>query len=352
MLPKERAGRTVLEIMGTPDKQQMKAHVTRILSGDILKRAFASAKGVEQLRENVEVSAQGPFITITAYASDMKEAGLAAAVANSYDEDLRGQDEGVHRRANQAIEAFINIKGGETETARLNWMEIMKKYQLTADGRSLADETAASEMTSRLAKAKADLVPVTQRVAALKERDTDKVAAAILASPSADAALKGKCQEYFDLKATASVGGAPPEAAANLKTTRERLNSRIDSYRTQSEMEVQALRTQISSYDAAVQELDKAAFSRLNRRSEMDQAKMTYDSQKAMLNRLKDEAMERRVKESVVQMRSRVIEEAAAVEVPSRFARRVTRFTVIGCAVLLAALLVSSFAGRCCRRTA
>src|SRR6185295_9906665 len=93
LLPTDQAGRAVVEIMGSPTRDQMKAHEKRITSGEILKRAFKNLNLPNGAGKEVEAKASGPFITITVRTdNDVREAvSIAGVVANAYDEDLQSQ---------------------------------------------------------------------------------------------------------------------------------------------------------------------------------------------------------------------------------------------------------------------
>jgi hypothetical protein len=303
-LPKEDAGQTVIEIMDAPTPAEMKAHVTRVLSGEISKRAVKLAfnqsdpEGVQQereerLRENLEASATGPFITITTFDKQRSSAEMANVVARAYEEYLINGIEESSRRFRQALMAQITLEESATEKARLEWLDLTRRHGFTPDGKSLSDAAVAKETATRLAKARADLIILESRAAGLKDDDPAKASAAT---------------------------------------------------------DVQALRDTIKQFTAATAEMDAAAFSREQNRAEVDIAKEKYERLRNHLSRMKQENLDRNLKESVVLMPVRVIEEARPVKVPDRRIRKFVRFGVIVSAALIVALLLSAAARRLCRR--
>jgi hypothetical protein len=358
-LPGETAGRTVIEIMGSPAPEQMSAHGVRILSEEVQMRAFANINATRRPGVKVLADVKGPFIMITAYPEGMQTNGiddaaagiaLARGVAMAYEEDLQNVYLGALNRTDQAIEAHINVKMAETEKARLNWMDVMKKHGVIAEGTPPADEVMGREIAARMAKARLEVALLSQRDVLLREQDIDKVAAAVIAGWSGPRKLISDCQFYLRQKANAVAAGAPAEAATNFQNARKDLAAELNDNRNETDTELHALQAEISSLASAAQDLDLAAWNRLNRRSETEAAKVIYDAQKSQLNSLREEQMQRRVKDSVVQMHTRVIEPAVALELPARWARKAVRYVTYGGGVLLGALFIGALAWRIRRR--
>lgn len=359
-LPTETAGRTVIEIMGSPTPEQMTAHGVRILSEEVQKQAFARINATRRPGVRVSADVKGPFIMLTAYPEGMQipgslddaaaASGLVAAVAQAYDQDLLDVNLGAMRRTNQAIEAHIASKMAETEKARLEWMDLLKKYGAVAEGSPSADEASSRDLASRIAKAKTEIALLRHRATMLKEQDIDKVSAAIIDGWSGSRKLISDCQFYLKQKAAGTAPGAAAEAVTNFQNARKDLTGELNDVRAEIDTEMRGLQGEINSFTAAQQEFDDAVFSRLGRRSQTDAAKVIYDAQKTQLNSLREEMRQRAVKDSVVQVNTRVIEPATAVELPARWARKAARYATYGSGVLLGALFIGAIVMRLRRR--
>jgi len=306
LLPKETAGRTVIEIAGNPGAGEMKVHVDRIQSGVVLAKAAKnlgtgakSARSAEHvaewLRRSIEVKADGPFLTVIAFTRDYSPPELAHAVAMAYDEDLREQVFNGRKRESQAREAHLTLLEADAEKARLEWMEMMKKLAVTPDGRDLANEASLRELAGRIAK--------------------DEVA---ILSDEASLAVHQKDD--------------PPENKAEIQKDLDRQ------------------RESLQMLEKAFADLESRARQRLIQQSEVDHARTAYERLTKALNQLKEESIGRRIKESVVLAPVRVVEEAATVKVPDRQVKRTVRFAVFGSMALLAAFLLSALTAKLCRR--
>jgi hypothetical protein len=358
-LPTETAGRTVIEILGSPTPEQMTAHGVRILSEEVQKQAFAKINATRRPSVKLTADVKGPFIMITAFPAGIQTSGiddgaagsaLAAAVAQAYEEDLVSVNQGAANRTNQAIEAHIHVKMSETEKARLYWMDLLNKYGSVAEGSPSADEATSREIVSRIAKARLEIALLRHRAAILKEQDIDKVSAAIIDGWSGPRKLISDCQFYLKQKAAGTAAGAPTEAVTNFQNARKDLTGELNDTRVEIDTEMRGLQGEINSLVSAAKEFDGIVMSRLGGRAETDAAKVIYDAQKSQLNSLREEKMQRAVKDSVVQVHTRVIEPALAVELPARWARKAARYATYGSGVLLAALFIGAIAVRLRRR--
>jgi len=306
LLPKETAGRTVIEIAGNPGAEEMKVHVDRIQSGVVLAKAAKrlgtgpkSARSAEHvaewLRRSIEVKADGPFLTVTAFTRDYSPPELAGAVAAAYDEDLKEQVFNGRKRENQAREAHLTLLEADVEKARLEWMEMMLKLDVTPDGRDLANEASLRELAGRIAKERVAMLSVEAKLAVQHKDDT-------------------------------------PETKAEIQKDLDRQ------------------RESLQMLEKAFTDLESRARQRLVQQSEVDHARAAHQRLTKALNQLKEESIGRRIKESVVLVPVRVVEEAATVKVPNRQVKRTVRFAVFGSIVLLAAFLLASLAAKLCRR--
>ena len=302
-LPKEDAGRAIIEILNNPSKDAMKAHAQRIRSGAVLEKviknlnAAQSSKGREEVRDslqqNLDVTVSGPFLTITVYEKNQSPAEFANGVAQAYDEDLKMEEEINAKRESQNLQGQITVNESSAGKARLEWLDIMRKHDLRPDAGSIVNDAITREIATRLAKDSAELVELENR---------------ILVTDPTDPLLADK------------------KAAA------------------------EALRAQIKSWQKAAKEQDMELLSRTQRRSDMDEAKYRYDSQGSLVHKLREESMDRNISEGVVKRPTRLIEEARTVDVPDRRLVKLVGLGTAGCAVLLAALLLTALATRLCRR--
>jgi hypothetical protein len=307
LLPKEDAGRTVIEIMDAPTAAEMKAHVRRITSGEVLKLGLKNLNPPNQLElpgvweerlnrltDNVVASAKGPFITITAFGSQHPPAALAHDVAQAYSEFLKDAIEQDRRRYNQALVAHINLGIAETEKARLEWIDLSRKHAVAPDGKAQGEAAYEKELASRLAKARADLVMLEARIGTLKDDDPNKTAAVT---------------------------------------------------------EVQTLRAVIEQLKSAAAQAVTDSIAAEYRRAEADYAKANYDRQRHHLEGMRNDDIKRRLKESVVLMPTRIVEEAAPVQAPDRRIRKNVKAGMVVSGVLMAAFLLAALASRLARRS-
>ena len=303
LLPTDYAGRVVMEILDEPTKDEMKSHAERIRSAAVLDRliknlnAAQSSKGREEFREslqqNLDVKVSGPFLTITVYEYVGSQTEMASAMAQAYDQDLKSETETGWKRVSQNLQARMTIMGDDVEKARLEWLDIMQKHNLRPDGASVIGDATLKEIAARLAKDTADLVE--------KENYINKLDAA-------DPELAGK-------KADAA-----------------------------------ALRAQITTWQKAAREQDLELLARLRRRCEMDEVKTRYDGRLRFLQEMQEEARSQTLTNGIVLRPTRIIEEARTIEAPDRRIVKFVRLGTAGCAVLLAALLLTALAARLCRR--
>ena len=303
LLPKEDAGRVVMEILEKPSKEEMKAHAERIRSSAVLERviknlnAAQTSKGREEVRDilqqNLDVRVSGPFLTITLYEKNQSPAEFAHGVAQAYDEDLKTEEEIAYKRQAQMLASQIAVYESEAEKARLEWLDIMKKHDLRPDGESIITQAAEKETAARLAKATADLAVME---ANMKRKDA-----------------------------------ADPDLAT-------------------MKSETAALTAQIAALEKAAKEQHGELFSGLQRRSNMDTARDRYDKQLRFLSNLREEAMNRGVRALVVKRPTRIVEEARTIQAPDRRLVKFFRVGTAASAALLAALLLTALATRLCRR--
>jgi hypothetical protein len=306
LLPKKDAGRAVIEIMDSPTAAEMKAHVRRITSAEVLKLALKNPNPANQLEppgvpeervnlltENVAASANGPFITITVYGSEQSPAAMAEAVARAYSAYLIETVNEDRRRYHQALIANINLAVAETEKARLEWMDLAKKHGAAPDGKAHSEAAVEKELASRLAKARADLVMIEARTGLLKEDDPNKSAAVT---------------------------------------------------------EVETMRAVIEQLKSAAARAVTDSIAAEYRRAEADNAKANYDRQRQHLEGMRTDDIKRKLKESVVLMPTRIVEEAAPVQAPDRRIRKHVQAGVVVAGALMAAFLLAALASRLVRR--
>jgi|GEM_PF-4663667 len=300
-LPKEDAGQIVIEILDSPTPAEMKAHVRRITSGEVIRRAARNAGGdlpdkvrgemQDRMHRNVEVSSEGPFITITAYDDRGSPAEMANAVATSYQEDLISETVEPRRRVAQNSMGQITLNEAATEKARLEWLELAKRHKFTPDGTSPAETVAGREIATRLAKAKVD----------------------------------------HALAKQAETGSEGPDLELAQDKTK-------------------GIALEVTTLEAALKQHEENITHRVQSRSEMDTAKAKYERLLKLLNNLKEERMEQNVKDGVVIRPLRVMDEARPVRVTDRRIRKYVQFGVKASAVLVASFLLCALAGRLCRR--
>jgi hypothetical protein len=302
-LPKEKAGRTMLEVLGSPTKEQMQAHVTRITTREVLARAArnkgADEQWAERTREHLEVEARGPFLTLTVFngaappPDEDTPATVANLIAHAYQDDLKEEIEQQRRLPAQARAAYLTLQESEVEKARLVWLDVMQKHGMTPDGESLPIKAALGEFASRLAKVRADMMRVEAHAAVMNDDDPAKAA-----------------------------------AAAELK----------------------ALAAEADKLKAASDDAEKQARQHQAMRSEADHAKATYERLRAQLQAMRAEDLKEKIEHSAVLRPVRVVEAAHAVNVPERGIRS---FVILGIAASVAlglALLLGAVASRLCRR--
>ncbi len=343
LLPTEKAGRTVVQFLDSPSKEQMKAHATGMLAGNVLKRTFASAKAPEQLKENVEARVDGPFLTVTVYGEESAP-GLAGKVVEQYLDEL-------HRRLHDSLMDFemrmkeqLSVLTADTQASRDLWIQELSN-QKGANENLSGEEAGAREIAEALSRAKRDLLKVNQRVTVLKEQDVNKAAASLAGSRGADPALKTSCLNYLKLKAPGS--GAAGDAVEN---ARKALSVELEVSRAAANSEQQSLRTEVSALEGAMREQRKASTEQAFLRSKAERLKEQYEFSRAGMLAMQKNLSDRKAEVFVQKREAVIVEEAHAVEVPGRTARKIVRWTVLGSVVLLVALLGSALAARFCRR--
>ncbi len=303
LLPTEYAGRVVMEILEKPTKEEMKAHSERIRSSEVVERviknlnAAQSSKGREEFRDslqqNLDVKVSGPFLTITVHEYHDSQIEMASAMAQAYDQDLKSETESGWKRVSQNLQARMPILGDDVEKARLEWLDIMQKHNLRPDGGSVVADATMKEIADRLAKDTADLVEKENYINGLD---------------AADGELAGK------------------------------------------KAEAAALRAQITTWQKAAREHDLELLARLRRRCEMDEVKTRYDGRLRFLQGMQEEVWNQTLANGIVLRPTRIVEEARSIQTPDRRITRFVRLGTVGCAVLLAALLLTALATRLCRR--
>jgi hypothetical protein len=299
--PKEEAGRVVMEFLEQNSEAEMKAHAARVTTGEVLHKAIKRSGTVEplvmdelraRLAQHTEVSVSGPHLTITVYEHRKSPAAQAGFLAQALNEDLIDLAVDRMRRFSQNLEASINKQVVTVDKARLERNDLMRKHDLMP-AKVAAEDQQAAEFSARLAKSRADLVMLEARLKATPEADPAK--AALLVE---QAALKAALEEYASLAAESA----------------------------------------------------KEADLRLLNRSELDAAQVRYDSAVALLQKLRTELEDLRIREGVVLRPTRVVSEPRTVPVPARGAQKFLRFTAAASAVLLGALLLSAAASKLLRR--
>jgi len=300
--PKEEAGRVVLEFLEQHSEAEMKAHAARVTSGEVLRRAVKLSNAVEpqtapdeacdRLAKHTEVSVSGPHLTITVYEHRKSPAAQAGFLAQALHDDLVELANEGSRRVSQNLEAKLNQQVVEVEKRRLERDDLMRRHGLMPAEVAAADAQTV-EFSVRLAKARADLVMLEARLKATPEADPARAVLGV-----EQAAMKAALEEYTALSA------------------------------------------------ASAKEKDL----RLLNRAELDAARVRYDSALALLQKLRMELEDWRIREGVVRRPARVISEARPVPVPARKAQKFLRFTAAGSAVLLGALLLAAVAARLLRR--
>lgn len=303
LLPKEDAGRVVIEILDKPTKAEMQAHAERIRSGAVLELAVKDLSGAQprnvredirdRLQQNLDVTASGPFLTVTVYEKTQSPAELANAVAEAYRNDLNALADDIWKREAQNRVAQITLMELTVEKARLEWLDIMKKHDLRPEAGSVIADAAAKEIAARLAKANADLAMLESGMTGKEAADTDLVA----------------------MKSSAAV-----------------------------------LTAQISAWQKMSKEQEAEVLSRLQRRSDMDYASERYESQRRLLHNLREEDMKRNISAGVVKRPTRIVEEARPLTVPDRRLVKFVRLGTAASSLLLVALLLTALATRLCRR--
>ncbi len=303
LLPTEDAGRVVMEILDEPSKDEMKSHAERIRSAAVLDlviknlNAAQSSRGREEfrqsLRHNLAVKVNGPFLTITVHEYQDSQIEMASAMAQAYDQDLKEETETGRKLVGQNLQARMTIMGDDVEKARLEWLDIMQKHNLRPDGGSIIGDATLKEIAARLAKDTAALVEKENYINGLD---------------AADGELAGK------------------------------------------KAEAAALRAQITTWQKAAREQDLELLARLRRRCEMDEVKARYDGRLRFLQGMQEEARNQILTNGIVLRPTRIVEEARSIQTPDRRITRFVRLGTVGCAVLLAALLLTALATRLCRR--
>lgn len=306
LLPKESAGRTVIEILGRPTAAEMKAHEARIQSGAVLTQAAKnlgpgtssrrSAEHVaEWLRRSIEVQADGPFLTITAITKDYAPAELASAVAIAYGEDLKEQVISDRRRESQTRQAYIPILQADAEKARLTWLEFIKKSGLAPDGHDAVGEAAMREFATSIAKERAAIIRAEIEIA----HPVDAIAPEVLA-----------------------------KRQASLSNRREVLKQ----------------------LETGLAELSARSLDRASRETEAEHVRVKLEQLNKLLHQLQEETLTATVRESVVLQPIRIVENADIVKVADPELRKTVRLVIYGSLAGLAALLLAALAAKLSRR--
>lgn len=105
---------------------------------------------IARLRETLQVSTDGPFLTITVRESRASAVEMADAVAKSFADDLAKQQSDPERRTAQARAAGITAREPEAEKARLELLDLSRRYGIAPDGRSPVLEAGGRELGERL----------------------------------------------------------------------------------------------------------------------------------------------------------------------------------------------------------
>jgi hypothetical protein len=299
--PKEEAGRVVMEFLEQNSEAEMKAHAARVTTGEVLHKAIKRSGTVEplvmdelraRLAQHTEVSVSGPHLTITVYEHRKSPAAQAGFLAQALNEDLIELAGDRMRRFSQSLQSELNKQVVAVEKARLERNDLMVKYDL-APAKTAAADAQVAELSARLAKWRADLVMVEARFKATPETDPARAALAV-----EQAAIKAALEEYA----------------------------------------VQAA------------QWAKEQSMHFMNRWELDAGQERYDSARALLQKLRAELEDLRIRESVVLRPTRVVSEPRTVPVPARGAQKFLRFTAAASAVLLGALLLSAAASKLLRR--
>lgn len=289
-------GRVVMEFLEQNSKEEMEAHRSMAVSGQVLDAAVKrlnldpgpQGQGryevLDRILKNLQVDIDGRFLTVTVDEREKAPAALANAVAAALDEDIRTVQMEYERRISQNREAQIRVLMESAEKARLEWVDTMIKMDLTP-AKVAAEEAWDAEMRARLAKAQGDLILLETQLGASKESD--------------------------DARA--------PRLA-----------------------ERDALKAAIADYQKHVKAGAEQAASRLNRHASCEGAKIVYENCLTMLQKLRMDQMNARVAEGVVKRPTRIVDEARVIQAPDRRFRRNLEMTAIISGVLLAASLLAS----------
>lgn len=303
LLPKEPAGRVVVEINGSPSGPVMQAHAARIRSEAVLERAANSldrtklpAKERAALANSVEVEVNGPFLTVAVRSRDEDAGKWAGAVAAAYEDYLAEQVRNDRKREDQARQAYIKTYEADQEKARLEWMDMTKKLAGMAPGaRDLAREAAAKELASIIGKERAAIVGQEAGIALYSE-------------------------------------GKPEEAKA------------------EEQKDLALRREALARYQKAYDDLQMQALHQASGRQEVDSAEEKFRRLSRELNALQEKELRARLEHSVVLVPLTVVEEAHVVKVPAQAMRQRLQLGLYTAVVALAAILLSVLTAKCCRR--
>lgn len=291
-------GRVVVEFLEQNSPEEMEAHQRMAVSGTVVDAAIkrinldpaghrAGGPNYEvrdRILKNLQVDIDGRFLTFTVDQREKEPAALASAMAEALDEDMINVREEYDRRISQNLEAQIKNTMESAEKARLEWMDVMKKMDVSP-AKVAAEEAGEAEMRARLAKARGDLIVLEARLSVSK--DGDEAKAPLIAE---HAALKAATAEY--------------------------------------QKQVQAGTEQ--------------AAARMHRLSECEVMKKRHEEQVALLHKLRVTRMDSRVAEGVVKRPTRIVEYARVIQAPdSRFRRNLGMAAVISGVLLAASLLAS-----------
>jgi hypothetical protein len=356
-LPRESAGRTVLEVLDTPSAAEMKAHRRRIVSGEVLQGALRRMVGkdsggpeqIQQLRERTEVTVEGPFLTVTVRGRKRGLDKVAEAIASAYEEDLVQQTITARRLRSEAVQAHMTLGESDVEKARLTMLDLAKKLGLSTMGVPSSQNEEVRQLAGRAAKAQTDLVLLEERRKLLTTEDLKAAAQAALTLPDKRIphSLLSDWQEAEAAAAAVPTDNAlkagaerrKSELADKLKEIREVMSSQEAALR----LEQQVLHRQLDMLRAQV-------LTTAHQDHELNTARENFERAAAQLRRLKEEATANRVEHSVVLRPVRIVDAAQEVRVPARRTLRGLKTATAGCAALLAGCLLMALTKALCRR--
>ncbi len=351
----------MLEIPGSPSAEDMRAHAFRLQSHQVLKHAISKdpealadsqfSGRVARLRETMQVNTDGPFLTIAVKESRASAVEMADAVAKSFADDLAKQQSEPERRAAQARAARITAAEPEVEKARLELLDLSRRYGIAPDGRSPVLEAGGRELGERLARARLDLAVAEGRLAALRDKDAGKAMAAL-------AALPGKYADnvrvnYANLQA-ARIAAADkdnpeaPAAAAEVAEYERNFRQSLAQGIVAMESEARQHATEVVALEAASARHQQDLLKHLQQSAEVDAARTNLERQTRALEELRRQAVA--VSPAGPLPAVRIIEQAHGAKLPDPRARRRLRLGVVVSAWAVGSLLLFAIASRLRRR--